>query len=73
MSDAAEQILAVLWPPARTGNDSFGTEIQVQFDAYYELEGALIDLKRTGADPVCIRTIERVQAAIAEVAKIVKR
>jgi hypothetical protein len=34
-------------------------------DAFYNLEGALDDLKRQGADPICIRTIERVQEQIA--------
>ena len=39
-------------------------------DAYYNLEGALYDLKRTGADKVCIHTIERVQEKIFQVHKI---
>jgi hypothetical protein len=39
-------------------------------DAYYNLEGALIDIKRfiekdEPTDEVCVRTIERVQAQIA--------
>jgi hypothetical protein len=34
-------------------------------DPYYNLEGVLHDLRRQNADPVCIRTIERVQEQIA--------
>jgi hypothetical protein len=40
-------------------------------DAIDNLEGALIDLRRTGADPVCIRTVERVQQQIAAVLSII--
>jgi len=49
--------------------DHMGDTVTVCHDPYYELEGALIDLKRQGADPVCIRTIERVQALLATIAK----
>ena len=44
----------------------------VAHDAYYELEGALIDLDRTGADKICIDTIRRVQAQIAAVVRYAK-
>lgn len=41
-------------------------------NAYYELEGALIDLERTGADRVCIETVRRVQKQINEVSNILR-
>lgn len=52
-----------------TVKDHGGTPVNVSHDPYYNLEGALIDLRRQGADEVCIRTIERVQAQLAEVSK----
>lgn len=34
-------------------------------DAFENLDGAIIDLKRLGADKICIQTIERVHRQIA--------
>lgn len=44
-----------------------GKPVNVGHDPYYNLEGALIDLRRQGADKVCIRTIEHVQEKLANV------
>ena len=68
--DIADQVKAILWPP---GQEKIidGRTITVRFDAYWDLAGVLLDMKREGGDPVCIRTIERVQAAIFEVGKAV--
>lgn len=44
-----------------------GKPVNVGHDLYYNLEGALIDLRRQGADKVCIRTIEHVQEKLANV------
>ena len=52
-----------------TVEDQNGTPVNMSHDPYYNLEGALIDLRRQGADVVCIRTIERVQAQLAAVSK----
>ena len=41
-----------------------------ELDAADNLLGALIDLRRTGADSVCIQTVERVMNQIAEVYKV---
>lgn len=41
-------------------------------DPYYDLEGALIDLERQGADKVCIDTIRRVQKRLGDVARFVR-
>jgi len=51
------------------GEDEAVTDISICHDPYYDLEGALIDLRRQGADEVCIRTIERVQEQLAAVSK----
>lgn len=46
-----------------------GQEVNICNDPFYELEGALIDLERTGADKICIATVRRIQARIADVSK----
>lgn len=61
---AIKWALQALEPPVRTKKSKDGTEFQVNGSAYWELEGALHDLKRTKADKVCIKTIERVQSQI---------
>ena len=66
MSDIAAKVLGVLAPPPRKGRDG----MMVTSEAYYNLEGALYDLHRQKADPICIRTIERVQKQIVSVLKI---
>lgn len=69
--DVAAQVRAILWPPAQERVGPDGHVCKVRFDAVSELGGVLIDLRRSGADPICIRTIERVQEAICRVRKIV--
>jgi hypothetical protein len=46
--------------------------LQVSGDAYWNLAGALMDLERLGADPVCIRTIRRVQQQLKEVSNVLQ-
>jgi hypothetical protein len=46
---------ALFPPPVDIGNNCFRDD-----GADHNLEGALYDLKRTGADAICIKTIERV-------------
>lgn len=65
---ALEEIKDVLFARPKQREDG----VLVSSDAYYELEGALIDLKRTNADEVCIRTVERVQKQISKVHKILQ-
>lgn len=45
----------------------FGTEK----DAYDNLLGASLDLERKGADPICVKTIERVLSQLAAAYRIV--
>lgn len=66
MTDVAKKVLGVLDPPCRKLKD--GT--LVSSEAYYNLEGAILDLQRKGADAVCIRTLKRVQKQISDVMKI---
>ncbi|MBY0561528.1 hypothetical protein [Hyphomicrobium sp.] len=63
---ALEKISSALFPTPRKERGGH----LIDSDAYYNLEGALIDLKRTKADPVCIKTIERVQKQIHQVSRI---
>jgi hypothetical protein len=51
----------------RTVEEWDGQTVNISHDSYYELEGALIDLRREGADKVCLKTIERVQKKLADV------
>lgn len=47
-----------------------GVEVEISSEPYYDLEGALIDMRRTGkADDVCLRTIERAQKRFADVSR----
>lgn len=39
-------------------------------DAIDNLEGALLDLRRTGADRICTQTVARVQRQIVDVAQL---
>lgn len=41
-------------------------EIEICHDPYYNLMGALYDLEREGADPICLDTIKRVMSQIKE-------
>jgi hypothetical protein len=48
--------------------------LMLDADAYYNLEGALIDMRRSGeADKVCINTVARVQKQISAVSKVLKK
>jgi len=46
--------------------------INVNHDPYYDLEGAVINLERQGADKACIRTIKRHQAKLIAFDKATK-
>ena len=46
-----------------------GESILVDDNPYYNLDGALYDLTRQGADPVCLRTIQRVRDQIGIISK----
>jgi hypothetical protein len=65
---ALEAIKNALFPPSRKAE---GGQM-ISGDALDNLEGARIDLERLGADPVCIRTIERVQQQLIEVSRILQ-
>lgn len=67
--DALEKINSALFPPAKKQRDG----VMIDSDAYYNLEGAILDLKRLKADAVCIRTIERVQQQILAVSKVLQK
>jgi hypothetical protein len=58
---------ALFAPPRREGG------LTVTGDAYWSLAGARVDLERAGASPVCIRTIERVQQQLMEVADVLRK
>jgi hypothetical protein len=60
-ADQIEQIRKALLPDDEVRDDN----VSVSSEPYYNLEGVLHDLRRQNADPVCIRTIERVQEQIA--------
>jgi hypothetical protein len=66
--EALEAIDKALFPPAaRQGG------MMVSGDAYWTLAGARVDLERAGANPACIRTIERVQRQLMEVADVLRQ
>jgi hypothetical protein len=65
---ALQAISEILSAPPRTE-----AGLKVDGDAYWNLCGALVDLERLGADPVCIRTIRRVQEQHKEVADVLQR
>jgi hypothetical protein len=58
---------ALFPPPRREGG------LMVTGDAYWSLANARVDLERAGASAVCIRTIERVQQQIMEVADVLRK
>jgi hypothetical protein len=64
---ALHAISEILSPPPRLEN-----RLRVDGDAYWNLAGTLIDLERLGADPVCIRTIRRVQQQLKDVSKVLQ-
>jgi hypothetical protein len=64
--EALEAINNALFPMPRKEQGG----VMVSSDAYANLQGVRIDLKRMDADVVCIRTIERVQKQLLEVSKI---
>ena len=49
--------------------DVEGHRIAMSTDAYLNLEGAIIDLERTGCDAVCLNTLKRVAIQLAEIGK----
>jgi hypothetical protein len=51
---------------ARAEKAQIALDFDGELDAADNLHGALIDLKRKGADPICIQTIERVMGQIAD-------
>ena len=63
--DALHAIDNALFPETREQQG-----LRVSGHAYWNLAGARIDLERTVADAVCIRTIQRVQQQLLDVAKI---
>ena len=63
--DALHAIDNALFPETREQQG-----LRVSGHAYWNLAGARIDLERTGADPACIRTIQRVQQQLREGATI---
>lgn len=67
VKDIKASVTAILDPPAHIQDG-----MNITDNAYYNLEAALIDLRRSGADPVCIRTIERVQKQISDVMQLCK-
>jgi hypothetical protein len=64
---ALQAINEILSPPPRMEQG-----LPVHGDAYWNLAGALIDLERLGTDPVCIRTIRRVQQQLKEVSDVLQ-
>jgi hypothetical protein len=64
---ALRAISEILSPPTRVE-----AGLQVCGDAYWNLYGALIDLERLGADPVCIRTIRRIQGQLKDVSDVLR-
>jgi hypothetical protein len=66
--EALEAISKALFPPATKQGGTM-----VSGDAYWNLAGARVDLERAGANPVCIRTIERVQRQLMEVADVLRK
>lgn len=67
--EPASGVLAVGNPRAAV-RDALG--VDTSLDAYHNLDGALIDLRRMKADAVCVRTIERVLSQIAAVLYLVE-
>jgi hypothetical protein len=65
---ALEAINRALFPPPRQEQG-----MMVSADAYENLRGVGIDLERFGGDSVCVRTIERVQQQLLEVAAVLRK
>ena len=65
---ALEAINRALVPPPRQEQG-----MMVSADAYENLRGVRIDLERFGGDPVWVRTIERVQQQLLEVAAVLRK
>lgn len=55
-----------------TKEEEGGHRFNVCHDPYYDLEGAVIDLEREGADKACVRTIKRHQAKLIAFDKATK-
>lgn len=57
----------------RSIGEHMGKPINLCHDPYYDLEGALIDMRRTGeADAVCLNTIRRVQTRFCDLVNRIK-
>lgn len=56
------KVQLALFPKPRKSRDGSYTSS----DAYYNLEGALYDLRKSGADRVCIHTVARVVRQLAQ-------
>lgn len=67
---AARQARLAVGNPRAAVRDALG--VDTSLDAYHNLDGALIDLRRMKADAVCVRTIERVLSQIAAVLYLVE-
>ena len=71
--EAIASALKALTPDITVKKSKGGTVMEIDGSAYWNLEGALIDLKRTKADKGCIKTIERVQSQILKAEDILRK
>lgn len=67
--DALDTINKILFPLPTKAKEG----VMLDGNAYENLDGARLDLERMGADPVSIRTIERVQKQLAEVLDVLRK
>ena len=67
MQDLIQKLEKALFPEAEK-RDGFN----VSADAYYNIGGAIYDLKRMGADAVCIRTLERIEEQLYAARKLLR-
>lgn len=59
-----------LHPPRSIEKMHDGRSVNVDHDPVYDLEGAIIDLERAGADRVSVETVKRIQSRVSDVLKI---